>query len=61
MDNQATLAHLVKMGGTGNLTYDSGGKGNIRILFSQSDQTYCRIPGQTRLPGKLKIRQANGY
>ena len=27
-------------------THDSGGKGDMGILFSQSDQTYCRIPAR---------------
>ena len=27
-------------------THNSGGKGNIAILFSQLDHTYCRIPAQ---------------
>ena len=27
-------------------THDSGGKGNMRIFFSQSDHIYCRIPAR---------------
>ena len=40
MNNQAALVYLVKMGGK------SGDKGNMGILFSQSDHTYCRIPAR---------------
>ena len=53
-------------------THDSGGKGNIGILFSQSDHAYCRIPardfkyqgrqgfqGNEKFVKRMDIKQAN--
>ena len=44
MDNQSSsLVYFVKMGET---YHDSGDKANMRIFFSQSGHTYCRIPAR---------------
>ena len=50
-------------------THNSGGKGNMGILFSQSGHTYCRIPaGDFKYQGRqgnetfierMDIKQAN--
>ena len=53
-------------------THDSGGKGNMGILFTQSDPTYCRIPagdfkyqgrqgfqGNEKFVKQMDIKQAN--
>ena len=37
-------------------TCDSGGKGNMGILFSQSDHTYCREPA-----GDFKYQGRQGF
>ena len=37
-------------------THDSGGKGNMGILFSQSDHTYCKIPA-----GDFKYQDRQGF
>ena len=37
-------------------TNDSGGKGNMGILFTQSDHTYCRIPA-----GDFKYQGRQGF
>ena len=36
--------------------HDSGGKGNMRILLSQSDQIYCRTPA-----GDFKYQDRQGF
>ena len=69
---QAALAYFGKIRRDKKHTHNPGGKGNMRILFSQSDRTNCRIPtrdsiyqdrpgfqGNKKFVKLMTIKQAN--
>ena len=68
----SSISLFGKNGRKKNPTHDSGDKGNMGILFKQSDHTYCRIPagdfkyqgrqgfqGNEKFVKRMDIKQAN--